>query len=382
MRRALRKVPALVAGLAAMSAAARAENAADPAVFSLTNPRAVETREIVSVAWQDARARVPGITKQRALVVDATGAAVATQVVDGDGDGTPEELLFAAQLAAGETKRYLLTTAEPPVGPGRVGARYAPEHRSDIAWENERMAFRLYGPGHRDADHAGGIDVWSKRTREPVLANWYQTGPNGDYEVDQGQGCDATKIGAGPGCGATAYLTPAGDVVMSPVFKTWKIRANGPLRAEVELVYHPVQVGAASITETRRISYDLGAPVFRIVAEFAVTGEAGGIRPLAGLKCPQQSTATGRVVTTWFSADKGEAVNGRVGLGLILPRPAAPYAGPNGTKFFPLAADLATAATWHAGATWSKGLDATTPASWEIELQGYAQRLEAPLSIR
>jgi hypothetical protein len=88
------------------------------------------------------------------------------------------------------------------------------------------------------------------------------------------------------------------------------------------------------------------------------------------------------VATTWFSADKGEAVNGRIGMGLILPHPANPLTGPTGAAFFPLAGNLSDPVIWHAGAAWSKALEATTPAAWENELGSYSKRLAAPLSLK
>lgn len=337
--------------------------------------------EVVSLPWGELAARLPQLANAAGLhVLGAAGGELPSQRVDRDGDGTPESLLVFTPTAARTTLR-VAAGAPAPVA-SQVGARYAPEHRSDIAWENDRMAFRVYGPGHRDAGHAGGIDVWSKRTRQPVLERWYKTGNQGDYEVDRGEGCDAIKIGTGPGCGATAYLAPDGKVVMSPVFQTWKVVSTGPLRAEVELVYHPVQVGAATIVETRRISYDLGAPTFRIEARFAVTGQADGIRPLAGLKGPATpAPANPRIVTSWFPGDKGTTTNGTIGLGMILAAPAEPVTGPSGEKFFPTAPDLATPAIWHAGATWSKALDSPDPESWLRELTATAARLDAPVGL-
>jgi unsaturated rhamnogalacturonyl hydrolase len=367
---------------AALPAGALAEE--EPAKFGLTNPGATaRTGAVVGIPWREVVGRVPGVTAASLRVLDPGGKPAGLQVFPAV--GAPEELLvLTPPLAAAQRLPLRIVAGEGEVagaGVRRVGARYAPEHRSDIAWENDRMAFRVYGPGHRDATHAGGIDVWSKRTREPILAKWYKTGVNGDYEVDLGEGCDATKVGAGPGCGATAYLAPDGTVVMSPVFASWKVLAEGPLRAVVELVYHPVEVGPASITETRRISYDLGAPVFRIEARFTAVGDAANIRPLAGMLCPDEHALSGNVATTWFSADKGEALNGRIGLGLILPQPAEVVARTDRAVFFPLAGDLSAPVVWHAGASWSKALDSPTPEAWERELRAWSAALAAPVRV-
>ena len=377
----------LFAGVATGLAMIAAGAATPAAVFPVTNagdqPRPLE---LASLPWPAVLQRVPGLTAETAAVREAESKQDLTvQVFDRDADGRPDELLFPVTLGPRETRRYEVYARDAPGPadtPARVGARFAPEHRSDMAWENNRMAYRLYGPKHNDKDHAGGVDVWSKRTRDPILEAWYRTGQKGDYKVDLGQGCDCTSIGAGPGCGGTAYRTPAGEIVVSPVFETWKIIAAGPLRAEVELVHLPLTIGPATITETRRITCDLGAALFKIQSSFAVKGDAGGITPLAGLKSndPAGHSREG-VATAWLVADRGEKINGKVGLGLILPRDGQALPGPHRSVYFPLADDLVRPAVWHAGATWSKALDCPTPEEWMKELQATKARLAAPLNI-
>ncbi len=66
-----------------------------------------------------------------------------------------------------------------PPFPTKTFARYVPERLDDFAWENDRIAHRIYGPALETAAAGGfqmiasGIDVWSKRVRYPIVDRWY-----------------------------------------------------------------------------------------------------------------------------------------------------------------------------------------------------------------
>ena len=60
--------------------------------------------------------------------------------------------------------------------------RFVPERSDDFAWENDRIAFRMYGPAlERTGEISSGIDIWAKRTRKPVIERWYY---RTDYHKD------------------------------------------------------------------------------------------------------------------------------------------------------------------------------------------------------
>src|SRR5215218_980139 len=74
-----------------------------PRTFAATsvtaeNPLNVERRdEVIAVAWRDVTKAVNGVTAGRVRVADATHE-LPSQVVDNDGDGTPDELIFLADF--------------------------------------------------------------------------------------------------------------------------------------------------------------------------------------------------------------------------------------------------------------------------------------------
>ena len=74
-------------------------------------------------------------------------------------------------------------TATPPDAPC-VYARVATERFGDMAWENDRIAHRMYGFELNSPTAAAvgerlrgsGIDVWGKRVTYPIVDRWYAKG--------------------------------------------------------------------------------------------------------------------------------------------------------------------------------------------------------------
>ena len=58
----------------------------------------------------------------------------------------------------------------------RTFARYVPERIDDFAWENDKIAFRAYGPKARKGAENSGIDCWLKRVEYPIIDKWYGKG--------------------------------------------------------------------------------------------------------------------------------------------------------------------------------------------------------------
>jgi len=64
-------------------------------------------------------------------------------------------LLIQPQLKAGETKNFYLTVVDSvPVFAPKVWGRLMPERKDDFAWENDRVAFRIYGNALKAIDGA------------------------------------------------------------------------------------------------------------------------------------------------------------------------------------------------------------------------------------
>ena len=371
----LRTFSLILAAAGALSAAGPARRAS----ITVTNALDLPRQEVASLPWAEALKLLPGLDASRVAVRDShSGGWVQVQVFDADGDGRPDELLFLATLAPGQSRRYeLLQRASARAFPNRLQARFVPERKDDFVWENDRGAFRLYGPALAVEGSRGGVDVWSKRTRELVADRWYKTGA---YHQDTGEGCDGYLVGPTLGCGGTGYLDAAGALTISPVYATQQLISAGPLRLAFTLTYPPLAVGRARVTETRRITMDLGENVFRVQASFKVEGDASGVVPVAGIRVDPGATgvAPQATATAWVESEKGRAEGGEIGEGLILPEGASALLQ-HGHILGILARDLNAPVVWHAGATWSKGLDYATPQAWQARITETAARLASPL---
>ena len=96
-------------------------------------------------------------------------------------------------LAGSEVYRLALSDL-----PAAAYAAFMPQRKDDIAWENERIAFRVYGPAlEATGEISSGLDIWVKRTRKPIIEKWYYAA---EYHKDHGEGLDMYKVGPTRGC--------------------------------------------------------------------------------------------------------------------------------------------------------------------------------------
>ena len=140
-------------------------------------------------------------------VRSSAGDEIVSQVVDNDGDGTMDELIFQATFVPGEAKRFVVESGAPRIQPRRSVAPTpcTTMPRDDVAWESDRIAFRIYGQGLWKVDslNSSGFDIWVKRVRDPIVDKWYAKGHD-EYHHDNGEGADFFDVGESLGAGGTA----------------------------------------------------------------------------------------------------------------------------------------------------------------------------------
>src|SRR5512138_1528205 len=187
---------------------------------------------------------------------EKSGQELLVQAVDTNDDGTFEEFLFQADLAPQETRRFALTVGERQV-PRRADfkayGRFVRERRDDFAWENDRIAHRMYGAAletwPQEPLTSSAVDVWTKRTRQLVINDWYLLD---NYHQDNGDGGDFYSAGTSRGCGGNG-IWMNGRLHASANFRSSRVLANGPLRVMFELTYEPWDAGGSSVSEIKRI---------------------------------------------------------------------------------------------------------------------------------
>lgn len=217
-------------------------------------------------------------------------------VIDQDGNEHPAQithngkLIFQATTGAGLKTTYTVMQRDPDPHASRIATgRIYPEHSREIAWENEYMGFRLYGPGNQAAgEKVYGYDIFFKhQSEEPILeklyaqetsrSNWAKVDSlraidprladefinSFSYHIDHGLGMDCYAVGPTLGAGTAAIIL--NDTIYYPwCYDKARVLDNGPLRFTVELDFAPVDIaGDRSVIEHRRISLDAGSRMNR-----------------------------------------------------------------------------------------------------------------------
>lgn len=337
------------------------------------------------------RLQVRDVTSRKLLV---------TQLLDEDGDRTWDQLLV--QTALGPRERRQLAVERAPAGDGPKPApvvafsRFVPERIDDYAWENERVAFRTYGPraqqlteaGSKDGTLISGMDCWLKRVSYSIIDKWY-AGYAKDptyYHHDRGEGYDPYHVGDSRGCGGLGVWHEQDSTLAVPKnFISYKTLATGPIRTVFELTYAPWPAAGQMLRQRTRITLDAGQQLSRY--DVFVSADQGPVPPLTvGITLHElKGTVASRPAEGWFR--HWEPVDdSELGTALVM----APGQVQNWWTYRTtrkeqshLFVRLKPAAhiTYYAGYGWTKAGRFHTVGDWETYLAAEARRLASPLEI-
>jgi hypothetical protein len=345
--------------------------------------RPSETVEVTAAALAG---RVEAKDLGRLAVTDPrTGHEVLAQAVDEDGDDAFDRLVFQAGFTPGETREFVLSVAEPRKSRRedyRVYARFVRERQDDFAWENDRVAFRIYGPAletfAKEPLTSSTVDAWCKRTRRLVLNDWYLVD---DYHRDHGEGGDFYSAGRSRGCGGSGLIVD-GALAVSKNFRSSRVLASGPLRVVFEVSYPEWEKPGLKVTEVKRVTLDAGSHFNRFESFYTAEGDvtwAAGIRMAKGV-VPRVDRELG-VVRTWeHLTNYGD--NGWLGCGLVLaPAAIVDVREEAGNQLVVARTPKGQPATWYAGSGWDRSGDFHDVAAWDRYLDAFAARLRSPLAV-
>ncbi|WP_295211305.1 DUF4861 family protein [uncultured Chryseobacterium sp.] len=248
-------------------------------IIRVDNPLNFSRKEIVSIPVSQLNSFLNKNKEADLRIKDANGNPLVIQWVDYDGDGQNDELLFEATVEAGKKAVYhIVADAKTPVPNPEVSAysRLVPERVDDYAWENDRVAFRMYGPkgqqealqGIKSSTLSSGVDIWLKRTRLPVINKWYKgylTDPMYYHKDSRGEGYDPYHVGNSRGTGGIGIWVND-KLQVSQNFVSSRTIAEGPLRTVFELIYQPWS--DFGVKETKIISLDIGSDFSRFESDF------------------------------------------------------------------------------------------------------------------
>jgi len=393
-------------------------NTKDVVTVTVSNPLAMErSNEMVEVAMSDIANQLKLADTAQIVVLNADGQQVPYQIT------YDEKVIFPASVAANGTAVYTIQAGTPEAFAVKACGRYYPERVDDVAWENDLVAFRAYGPAlQKTGERAFGYDVWTKyNTTEPVVEARYagelnpetkakiaelkKTDPKAaqelyqsvSYHVDHGNGMDVYAVGPTLGGGAAA-LFPDSTIAYPYCWKECEVLDNGPLRFTAKLVYNPLVIkGDSNVVETRVISLDKGSQLNKTVISYTDLKEVTPI--VAGIVIHKENPtgysfdSNAGYIAYADSTQNPRNNNGVIYVGAVFP------ASLNAAKaqLFPEAErkehggalghvlgisdyEPGTEYVYYWGSGWSKyGFAADT--EWTKYLENFAQQVRNPLTV-
>jgi len=243
---------------------------ADRLKITVSNPLAIDrSSETIELSLDDLAGKIAEMDPLYLVITDQKGTEVPSQLLY-EGGTEPVALIFQAKVAANSKTVYFLNKNKPVEYGMQAYGRFVPERMDDYAWENDRIAFRIYGTALIEKDGpSNGLDVWIKRTDRLVIDRWYADYLSGKntYHDDNGEGCDCFKVGRTLGAGAMAPFVND-SLWLAINFESHQTLDNGPVRTSFRLKYPAFLVNGTMVTETRTISLDAGSQLTCITEEY------------------------------------------------------------------------------------------------------------------
>lgn len=390
-------------------------NESKTVTVTITNPLAMErSGEMVEVPMAEVSAKLNLADTAQVVVLDAENQQVPYQIT------YDEKLIFPATVAANAATTYTIQAGTPIDVELKACGRQYPERMDDMAWENDLVAFRAYGPALQARGERGfGYDLFTKyNTTEPVLETFYQNELNKDvrarmaelqktdpkaaaelgrsisYHIDHGYGMDCYAVGPTLGAGVAALMV--GDTILYPwCYSTQEVLDNGPLRFTVKLEFTPLTVkGDSSVIETRVITLDAGSHLNRTAVSYTNLQETLPITTGIVLHEPDGAVvadaANGYI--TYVDPTTGPG-NGKILMGAAFPAtvkeaktvlfPAEEKKQRNNADGHVLAIsdyEPGSEYVYYWGFAWDKA-DIKTPEAWNRYMAEFAQKVRKPLEV-
>ena len=411
---------------------------AQQATIVVNNPTSTPRTELISLSMNEVKAKLGNATPKKGetyIVKNKSGQQIGSQITH---DGY---LLIDASVRPNGSATYYVTIGKPyQQKVWTTGALYK-IRKDDIAWENDRCAYRVYGPAlQKTGECSFGTDVWVKNTPDTVVYERYVKDMNGNikgdkidakvralqkqekseknkakaaalakqikvlqaesnevdiltsFHLDHGNGLDPYRVGATLGLGAPSLMVGKNQV-LPYCYKDYKILDNGPLRFTVELTYNPSTVGdMKNVVEHRIISLDKGSNFNKMTVWYDGLTHATDFA--TGFPIHEEDTESKTFAKDYVSyadpTDNIEVNNSQVFVGVLFPE------GIDNTYYqlFDKKHDGATGQalglkrglknqekySYYFGAAWSK-YDVKNYAEWQIRIKEYLDALKTPLGV-
>ena len=361
---------------------------AQEVTITVMNPSPSDrTLETVEVPWSQISNYLP-LSGQSSVEVTEKNKEVFSQLIDLDGNGIPDQLVFQSSFRKGEEKFFVVRVGpEKPEIKSVTNAKYILP-RKDVAWENDRIAYRIYG-GPLAGTVFNGLDVWTKRVRYQIIDKWY----DGDslkgkkrisYHVDHGEGADMFDVVYSLGAGACAPWIN-GKIDQPGLFTTYKIIATGPVRAMFTVWYEKDTSRGLPFKEEATYTLDAGMNLNRIEVTYTGLTPEQPLAIAAGLVKRKNTTQYADEKKSWLSLwghINEDSTNGSLGIGIVIPGSSFKELNEDKDQYLIIAnAESGKPYTYYAGAGWTRSGDFGSVDDWNGYLSQCAQNIRYPLKV-
>lgn len=381
---------------------------AQNATIKVVNNDNVQRHQIVEVDFPEIQSKLALNGGESIIVINAAGHEVPYQITSDD------KLLIEVSVRPSGTAEFTVAKGVPaPMDTFATGKVY-PGRLDDLAWENDRTIYRLYGPAlQRHNGNAFGIDVWVKNVPTPQadlryemhlahqeIVDAYRKAGRHDlvravedslsYHVDHGSGMDCYAVGPTLGAGAPGVVVD--DELYFPYcYESYRILDNGPLRFSVELTYAPAHKGSLKdVVEHRALSCDKATNFSKMTVWYDALSSPVKVAP--GIVVHSSDTLSVELAPDYViyadPTDNPSVNNSQIYLGLIFPegveatemRPMKGVKGVSGHLLGLKELSSNEPFTYYIGSAWSN-YDVTSFAEWRLRTVDALFALTHPLSV-
>ncbi|MDP3394598.1 DUF4861 family protein [Sediminibacterium sp.] len=343
------------------------------------NAKKAQRKKIVSIEWQQILKNYPSIDTTNFKIIDWSSKKEVMYQLAYFGNKVPQQLLLEVDLIPGQIGQYNIIAAPHTPFVSKTYARYVPERKDDFAWENDKIAFRVYGKALEGTnENANGIDVWVKRTDQLVINKRYGLK---DYHTDNGDGLDYYHVGLTLGAGNIAPFI--NDSIYFPKnYQNWEVLDNGPLRTTFKLTYAPWNVAGDLVSMTKTISIDAGSQLSKIAIHLSTISRDSLPVVVGIIKRPGETNhyfnqANG-IMAYWEPTDPKF---GTTGVGCIFPNTVKAML--NTKEHFLTKFTIKTNSnfSYYTGAAWDRANEITNAKDWYAYLNDYKNKLNTKVNV-